>query len=61
MRFLYNHFLKANNIRNWGHQQRSMAHAGQELPQAPVDVVADILANWGEMSTTTIKQEAIDI
>ena len=29
-----------------------------EPPPAPVDVVTDILANWGLMSDTAIKQEA---
>ena len=48
----------AVNIRNWGHQQWTIDHAGQELPQAPVDVMADILTHWGEISATTMKQEA---
>ena len=48
----------AVNIRNWGHQQWTIDHAGQELPQAPVDVMADILTHWGEMSASTMKQEA---
>ena len=51
----------AINIKNWGHQQWSLDHAGQELPQAPVDVVADILTHWGEMSATTMKQEAVGL
>ena len=32
--------------------------AGQELPQAPVDVMADILTHWGLLSASTINQEA---
>jgi transposase len=48
----------AKNINVWGHQQWSLDHAGQELPQAPVDVIADVLANWGKTSATTMKQEA---
>ena len=39
-------------------QQWTLDHAGQELPQAPVDVIADLLTNWGEISASTIKQEA---
>ena len=48
----------AINIKNWGHQQWTLDHAGQELLQAPVDVIADLLTNWGEISASTIKQEA---
>jgi transposase len=48
----------AKNIKTWGHQQWNLDHARQELPEAPVDVVADVLANWGEKSATTTKQEA---
>jgi putative transposase len=48
----------AVNIRNWGLQQWTLDHAGQELPQAPVDVIADVLTNWGEISASTTKQEA---
>jgi putative transposase len=51
----------AKNIGLWGHQQWSLDHTGQELPQAPVDVVADVLANWGETSATTMKQEAVGL
>jgi hypothetical protein len=46
------------NIRNWGHQQWTIDHAGQELPQAPVDVITDILTHWGLLSANTIKQQA---
>lgn len=48
----------ATNIANWGHQQWCIDHARQELPQVPVDVMADVLTNWGEMSASTMKQEA---
>jgi hypothetical protein len=48
----------AMNIRNWGHQQWSIDHARQELPEAPVDVTADRLACWGETSQSHVKQEA---
>lgn len=48
----------AKNISNWGYQQWCRDHARQELPEAPVDVTADVLANWGEMSASTMKQEA---
>ena len=48
----------AVNIKNWGLQQWTLDHAGQELPQAPVDVIADVLTNWGEISASMIKQEA---
>jgi putative transposase len=48
----------AINIRNWGHQQWTIDHAGQELPPAPVDVITDILTHWGLLSANTIKQEA---
>lgn len=49
----------AINIINWGHQQWTLDHSRQELPDAPVDVTADILVNWGEISASTIKQEAV--
>lgn len=48
----------AINIANWGYQQWCRDHARQELPEAPVDVTADVLANWGETSASTMKQEA---
>jgi putative transposase len=48
----------AINIRNWGHQQWYYDHARQELPEAPVDVVADVFVNYGETSASTWKQEA---
>jgi putative transposase len=48
----------AINIKNWGHQQWNLDHARQELPQVPVDVMADILTNWGGISATQTKQEA---
>jgi hypothetical protein len=48
----------AINIKNWGHQQWRLDHAGQDLPQLPVDVTADILTNCGEMSASTMKQES---
>lgn len=48
----------AINIKNWGHQQWCRDHARQELPEVPVDVTADILDNWGEISASTMKQEA---
>jgi hypothetical protein len=48
----------ATNICNWGHQQWCIDHARQELPQVPVDVMADALTNWGESSASTMKQEA---
>jgi putative transposase len=48
----------AMNIKNWGHQQWSIDHARQELPEAPVDVTWDALTNWGETSQSHVKQEA---
>jgi putative transposase len=51
----------AININNWGHQQWCVDHARQELPEAPVDVTADILTNWGEISASTMKQEAVGL
>jgi putative transposase len=48
----------ATNICNWGHQQWYLDHAGQELPEVPVNVIADALANWGKSSASTQKQEA---
>lgn len=49
----------AINIRNWGHQQWTLDHSRQELPEAPVDVTADVITNWGETSASTMKQEAV--
>jgi putative transposase len=49
----------AINISNWGHQQWCIDHARQELPQAPVDVLADMLTYWGDASASTQKQEAV--
>ena len=49
----------AINIKNRGYQQWLIDHARQELPQAPVDVTADLLTNWGEISASTMKQEAV--
>jgi hypothetical protein len=49
------------NIKNWGLQQWNIAHARQELPQAPVDVIADVLTSWGEISASTTKQEATSL
>jgi transposase len=51
----------AINICNWGFQQWSLDHAGQELPQVSVDVIADVLAHWGETSASTMKQEAVGL
>jgi putative transposase len=51
----------AINIRNWGLQQWCIDHSRQELPDVPVDVTADILTNWGEMSASTMKQEAVGL
>jgi putative transposase len=51
----------AINIRNWGHQQWCIDHARQELPEAPVDVMADVLTNWGDSSASTMKQEAVGL
>jgi putative transposase len=48
----------AINILNWGHQQWCIDHARWEPPQAPVDVTADMLTNWGDTSASTMKQEA---
>jgi putative transposase len=48
----------AKNICNWGHQQWCIDHARWEPPEVPVDVMADVLTNWGEMSASTMKQEA---
>lgn len=48
----------AINIATWGHQQWCIDHARQELPEAPVDVMADMLTNWGDQSASTMKQEA---
>jgi putative transposase len=48
----------AINIANWGHQQWNLDHARWEPPEAPVDVMADVLTNWGEISASTMKQEA---
>ena len=47
----------AINIRNYGIQQWYLDHSGQVLPEAPVDVVADILSNFGDISATQLKQE----
>jgi putative transposase len=52
---------KSQHIKNGGHQQWSLDHAGQDLPQVPVDVMADIFTHWGEMSSSTIKQEAVGL
>ena len=49
----------ATNICNWGHQQWCIDHARWEPPEAPVDVTADVLTNWGEISASTMKQEAV--
>jgi putative transposase len=49
----------AINISNWGYQQWCIDHARWEPPEAPVDVMADILTNWGDTSASTQKQEAI--
>jgi putative transposase len=51
----------AKNIANWGHQQWCIDHARQELPEAPVDVMADMLTHWGLMSASTMKQEAVGL
>lgn len=51
----------AINIANWGYQQWCLDHARQELPEAPVDVMADMLAHWGLMSASTQKQEAVGL
>jgi putative transposase len=51
----------AKNIANWGHQQWCLDHARQELPEAPVDVMADMLTHWGLMSASTMKQEATSL
>jgi len=51
----------AINIANWGHQQWCIDHARQELPEAPVDVMADMLTCWGEQLASTMKQEAVGL
>jgi len=51
----------ALNICNWGHQQWNIDHARQELPQAPVDVTWDMITNWGDISQSQMKQEAVDL
>jgi putative transposase len=51
----------AINIRNWGHQQWCIDHARWGPPEAPVDVMADILTCWGETSASTMKQEAVGL
>jgi putative transposase len=51
----------AINIKNWGFQQWCIDHSRQELPDAPVDVSADVLTNWGETSASTMKQEAVGL
>lgn len=48
----------AINIRNWGQQQWTIDHSRQELPGAPVDLLADIIAHYGDESASTRKQEA---
>lgn len=51
----------AINIANWGYQQWCIDHAGREPPQAPVDVMADVITCWGEISASTMKQEAVSL
>lgn len=51
----------AINISNWGLQQWSIDHSRQELPDVPVDVTADVLVNWGEISASKTKQEAVGL
>jgi putative transposase len=51
----------ATNIRNWGHQQWCIDHARWDPPEVPVDVLADVLTNWGESSASTMKQEAVGL
>lgn len=51
----------AINICNYGHQQWNNEYARQELPQAPVDLVMDVLANWGQISSSDMKQEALSL
>jgi putative transposase len=51
----------AINIKNWGFQQWCIDHSRQELPDVPVDVMADVLTNWGETSASTMKQEAVGL
>ena len=46
----------AINIHNWGKQQYNLK-SGQLLPVGPVDVVSDILSNYGGISQTQLKQE----
>jgi hypothetical protein len=57
----HRHTNAAINIRNWVHQPWTIDHAGQDLPPAPVDVITDILYNWGLLSVTTIKQPAVGV
>lgn len=47
----------AINIKNWGIQQWNLDHSGQELPAVPVDVICDMLSNYGDTSQTQLKQE----
>lgn len=49
----------AINIANWGLQQWSIDHSRQELPDVPVDVTWDALSNWGDISSSQMKQEAV--
>ena len=51
----------AVNIRNWAIQQWNLDHLGQELPDVPVDVVADIITYYGDMSASAMKQEAVSL
>jgi putative transposase len=51
----------AVNIRNWGHQQWNNAYARQELPEAPVDVTWDTIANWRDVSQSQLKQETVGL
>lgn len=49
----------AINIDNYGRQQWNLDHARQELPEAPVNLVVDVLVNCGESTATDTKQEAV--
>jgi putative transposase len=51
----------AINICNWGHQQWCRDHARQELPEAPVDLVMDVLVNFGQHTSSELKQEAVGL
>jgi putative transposase len=50
----------ALNIRSWGCGEWQLYHSGQELSDAPVDVMAQLLQqNWGSTDASTMKQEAV--